>query len=87
MKKLLIVLLWFAAMPYMAFSQFSISGKVIDKETKNPLQGAHIIIENTFKSTTSNSSGYYFIKNLKKGNYSIKVSYIGYKTIIKKIIH
>ncbi len=85
MKKLLIVLLWLAAMPYMAFSQFSISGKVVDKETKEPLQGAHIIIENTFKSTTSNSSGYYFIKKLKKGNYSIKVSFIGYKTFIKKI--
>ncbi len=85
MKKIIINLLFIAAMPLMAFSQFSISGKVVDKETKEPLQGAHIIIENTFKSTTSNSSGYYFIKKLKKGNYSIKVSFIGYKTIIKKI--
>ncbi len=85
MKKIVIKLLFIAAMPLMAFSQFSISGKVVDKETKEPLQGAHIIIENTFKSTTSNNSGYFFIKNLKKGNYSIKVSFIGYKTIIKKI--
>ncbi|MCK4639619.1 MAG: TonB-dependent receptor, partial [Bacteroidales bacterium] len=85
MKKIIIKLLFIAAMPLMAFSQFSISGKVVDKETKEHLQGAHIIIENTFKSTTSNSSGYYFIKNLKKGDYSIKVSFIGYKTIIKKI--
>ena len=85
MKKIIIKLLFIAAMPLMAFSQFSISGKVVDKETKEPLQGAHIIIENTFKSTTSNNSGYFFIKNLKKGNYSIKVSFIGYKTIIKKI--
>ncbi|MCK4406742.1 MAG: TonB-dependent receptor [Bacteroidales bacterium] len=85
MKKIIIKLLFIAAMPLMAFSQFSISGKVVDKETKEPLQGAHIIIENTFKSTTSNSSGYYFIKKLKKGNYSIKVSFIGYKTFIKKI--
>ena len=59
-------------------NDFSVSGYVLDKSTGSPLVGANIFLESTSIGTASNEEGYYNIKNIKKGNYSINVSYIGY---------
>ena len=58
-----------------------VKGKIIDINSQLPLAGANIIIKSTSIGTISNDDGYFSIKDIPNGNYSIKVSYIGYKTV------
>ncbi len=68
----------------LAFCQFSITGKVLD-EKNQPLVSATVLLENTFAGTYSNQKGDFVLKNLKSGEYNIKISFIGYETQAKKI--
>lgn len=45
-----------------------------------PLVGANIIIKGTTIGTITNKDGYYHLKNLPRGNFILKASYIGYKS-------
>ena len=58
-----------------------VKGKVIDINSQLPLAGANIIIKSTSIGTISDDDGYFSIKYIPNGNYSISVSYIGYKTV------
>lgn len=73
-------------MPFMASAQFSISGKITDKQTGAPLGRASVYIENSFISTQTDQSGNYTFKNLKAGKYEFRVSYMGYQNIRKNIL-
>ena len=64
----------------------SISGKVFDKQTNEALIGASVSIENSNLGASSDLDGNYEIRNLQAGNYSIRVSYISYRTIVIKNI-
>ena len=57
----------------------SISGKIMDKQTREELVGAFIQIEGTDISTYTDIDGNYSIENIKPGQYDIKVEYISYK--------
>lgn len=85
MKKKLLALAFAFAMPLWAWSQFSINGKITDSKTGEKLQGAHILINQTFKSTISDTEGNFSIKGLKKGSYTLKFSHLGYQNYIKEI--
>jgi outer membrane receptor protein involved in Fe transport len=56
-----------------------IKGKIIDSQTKEPLFGANIIVENTTLGAASDINGEYFIINILPGKYTLVVSFIGYK--------
>jgi len=62
-----------------SFAQFTLNGKVVDAETKEPLQGASVFAQNTTKGTTTNSEGNFSI-TLDKGGYEIIFSFTGYNT-------
>ena len=64
---------------FAAIAQKSISGIIIDAESKESLPFANIYISKT-KGTITDAEGK-FTLNLKKEITSIKVSYIGYKTV------
>ena len=72
-------------LPVLASAQFTISGKVTDQQTGEPLPGATITIQNQTANAVANAQGNYRIENLKSGNYVIKVSYIGYQLFSKNI--
>lgn len=55
-----------------------LSGKITDAETKEPLIGANLIISNTMLGAATDVNGEYFILNISPGEYSVKVSYVGY---------
>lgn len=61
----------------------SISGKIIDKKDQSELFGVTILIKGTSFGTASNVEGKFHIKNIKPGEYSIEITYIGYKKIIQ----
>jgi hypothetical protein len=56
---------------------FSVSGKVTDKNSGDPLAFANIRVLNSSTGTTSNRTGDYELK-LKKGDYHLAVTFIGY---------
>lgn len=84
MKKLLLLALP-VILPFLTLAQFSISGKVSDKTTGENLTGAVVSISNTYIAVSTDISGAFSIKNLKKGTYEIKISFLGYKTITQTL--
>lgn len=68
-----------------SFSQLaSISGH-ISTESKEPLPGASISLVGTVRGVQTNAKGQYILKGLKPGQYTIKVSFVGYKTQLQDI--
>lgn len=66
------------------FSFSQIKGNIID--TKNqPLPFVNVFIENTYKGTTTNDSGYYELSVNEKKSYSLVFQYLGYKTVKKTV--
>jgi outer membrane cobalamin receptor len=63
----------------------SLSGYVLDEETKETLIGATISIVGTKFGAYTNKSGYFSITNILPGEYTVKVSSVGYKKIEKKL--
>ena len=84
MKKLLFIAAAIL-LPFMASAQFSISGKISDKNTGEALTGASVSLENSFSSTRTDASGNYSLKNLRSGNYLIRVTYLGYLSVQRNI--
>jgi iron complex outermembrane receptor protein len=85
MFKNLFAVLSVMLLPFLATAQFSVSGKITDQQTGQTLPGATISIENTYSNAIADANGAYSFKNVKAGNYTIKVTYIGYTTAQKAI--
>lgn len=62
---------------------FTLKGKVVD-ENNESLLGATILVKEPKKGTSTDFDGKFSV-NLPKGNYTIQVSFIGYKTVLKEI--
>lgn len=64
------------------FSQevyYTVKGKVIDKNSKSPLQAASVFAQNTTLGVATDADGNFTIK-LPNGGYSLIVTYTGYET-------
>ncbi len=75
---IVITILFFTSPLFAQTGVGKISGKVIDKDTREPLIGANIVILNTNLGAATDLDGNYFILNITPGTYDIKVSYVGY---------
>jgi len=64
----------------------SIKGRVIDAITNEPIPLANVLLAGTEKGVTSNLNGEFEINNVNLGFQNIKVSYIGYKSLIYRDI-
>ena len=68
--------------PLMAFTSFmyaeTLTGKITDSETGEPLAGAQVFVKGTFVGTTTDVNGSYSLDV--DGNATVVVAYIGYKT-------
>ncbi len=78
------MLAMFAAFTLIAFSSVSaqvvyqISGKVVDKNTKEPLPGATVVFKESGRGTTTNAKGAFQISGIRSVSDSLKFSFIGY---------
>ncbi|MCB9206440.1 MAG: TonB-dependent receptor [Ignavibacteriales bacterium] len=63
-----------------------LSGKIIDRETQEPVIGANIIIQDTYLGAAADLDGYYYINNIPPGEYVVSVTAIGYrKTTVTQV--
>ena len=85
MKKILLAALFATLLPVLASAQLSISGKITNQLTGEALPGATISLTNSPTRVVTDTAGKYRIDNLKHGNYTIKVSYIGYQSISQSV--
>ena len=81
MQKQLLCLLLIA---FTTLVSAQIRGNITDQNNE-PLPFVNILIENTYKGTTSNDDGYYELNISAPKTYTIVYSYLGYKTIKKEV--
>lgn len=63
-----------------------LSGKIIDRDTNEPIIGANVIVEGTFLGAAADLDGYYYINNIPPGTYNVVFTAIGYqKTTVTKV--
>jgi hypothetical protein len=68
----------------------TLKGKVIDRKTKQPLEGATATLTLLKDSTQrvnipTRRDGLFEFKNLKKETYNLHISYVGYSSVLKKL--
>lgn len=83
-RKLLFTLGIMLTANLLVFSQSTgtLKGKIIDKETKEPIPFANVVIEQNgvqAGGATSDFDGNYTIKPINPGKYDVKTSYVGYQ--------
>jgi hypothetical protein len=64
---------------------FSISGRVVDKETNQPLETVVVNVVGTKVATTTDEDGKFMIAGLDKGTYQLKFLLIGYQEKVIKV--
>ena len=85
MKNLfLITLLIFSFGSAFSQSNFTVSGKVIDSASRDPLAFASVFCQNTTQGTATNKEGSFSL-SLKEGGYDLVITYTGYKSQLIRI--
>ena len=64
-------------------NNLNVFGKVIDKITKQPLIGANVLVIDTNYGASTDVNGRFEIKGLPPGEYQLRASIIGYRSITK----
>lgn len=77
MKRIFLTLLLQCAVLW-GMAQFTLQGTVKNEDGER-LVGANLAISNSFRGTSTDVNGAFQFKNLKKGNYQLTVSYMGYE--------
>ena len=81
MKRILLPALLLLFMnPLLLYAQM-VKGVIVDKDTKETLAGANIILLDyePLIGTSSNADGYFELNNLPPGRHSFQVTYLGYQ--------
>ncbi len=64
-----------------------IEGVVMDASAENaPMLFANVTVKETKQTLTTGYRGGYFFKDLKPGTYTLVFNFLGYKSIIKKVV-
>ena len=76
----LLCLLFLSCLLATAQEKFTLSGTISDNNSNETLIGVNLFIPELKTGVTTNEYGFYSI-TIPKGNYTIRISYIGYKTL------
>ena len=64
----------------------TIEGMVKDAVTGEVLPGANVIVVGTSIGAATDVNGKYVLRNVPAGSYSIRATYVGYRTVELKIV-
>ena len=67
------------------FVKSTLSGRITDQKSGNPLSGASIIIHEAKTGAISNEGGYFVSPEIPSGKYLVEINYQGYGTLIQNI--
>jgi outer membrane receptor protein involved in Fe transport len=70
-----------------SLAQGTLTGVITDKSTNEGLIGATVLLIGTYKGAATDINGKYTIAGIKPGDYSVRISYVGYKEKIFNGIH
>jgi hypothetical protein len=84
-KILFIFVLTTLLVPAQSISLNTLSGKLIDAVTSEPLPGASVYLSGTTIGTTTDKNGIYQIQKIPSGRYQLVISMIGYNPIVQGI--
>jgi hypothetical protein len=59
----------------------ALAGYVTDGQTGERLTGAHVYLTDLRAGTTTNRDGYFVLSSLPSGDYDVRISYLGYRTV------
>jgi iron complex outermembrane recepter protein len=82
--KQFILLLAYVCLSQLTYAQYFLKGTVTDSHHE-PLAGAHVILKDTYYQTITDNQGKYTFSGIKKGNYDLQVSFVGYETHLESI--
>lgn len=74
-----LMLVFCLGLPGFVWAQASLSGRVTEAATKNPLAGVTVVIKGTNRGTTTNGEGRYILPNVPAGA-TLTFSFIGFQT-------
>lgn len=77
-KQLLVGLFLLFLSPVLVLAQGKLEGKITDSDNNETLIGATVSIVGTYKGAATDFDGNFVINDIKPGDYSIKVTFIGY---------
>ncbi len=63
--------------------QGKIKGRVLDKETRGPMAGVNVTLIGTARGAATDVDGWFSVSGVPVGNYSVKISRIGYRSLLK----
>ena len=82
--KITLIILFVHICPRIYAQQYRLSGKILDLKDNSPLIGCTILAKGTDKGTVTDTDGHYSI-SLPPGEYTVKISYLGYNNKEEKI--
>ncbi|MCB0598837.1 MAG: TonB-dependent receptor [Lewinellaceae bacterium] len=85
MNKFLLTLLASLLLSTAAGAQGVVKGQIFD-ENGLPLAGANVLIAETKQGGATDENGTYRIANVKPGDYTLKITYVGYETASRKAV-
>ena len=83
-----ILLMTALVMAVMTFAQRTVSGKVVEQDTQDAVIQATAALlsgEKVVANAVTNTNGAFSIKAPRDGSYTLKITYVGFKTYSKKI--
>ncbi len=81
MRKLLLSISFaFLALPALAAGPLKISGKVVDAQTKEPVPGAIVRLDENYLWAVTDAEGVFLLSGAEKGQYVLQTDCLGYNT-------
>lgn len=88
MKRNIVFTLFIIISTIAAFAQGSVRGKVLDKQTDEPMEFVNVVVETPagklVKGAITDVDGRFNITGLNDGSYQLQVTFVGYKTLTRK---
>lgn len=83
MKRIVLLIILFSSGLH---AQGILSGSVQEENTSQPLTGAFVLVKGTTLATITNAEGTFHFATIASGDYTIEVSFIGYKTYTQQVV-
>lgn len=85
MHKVALAFFFFPFCSIIAQGHYSITGKIVDAKTNEPVPYVNVYLSQTTFGSSTNEEGIYKIDHVPKGQYQLVASIIGFKPVIRNI--